>query len=88
MTTIIIEDGSPQAKEFVVSAHKLVIVKSYPLVLSSDVAKKDWMEIVNKQLIIHHSTQPVKKRILTEKYAYLRVVRKRAKVQRDTEVEN
>ena len=34
---------------------------------------KDWIGIANKQLIMCHSIQSVKKRILTEKYAYLRV---------------
>ena len=73
MTTIIIEDSSPQAKEFVAYACKSAVVQSYPLVLSLHIAKKDWTEIVNKQLIIRNSTQSAKKRILTEKYVYLRV---------------
>ena len=94
MTKEIIQDGSPQAKEFVVYAHKSAVVKSYPLVLSLHVAKnpytyfvcpklfrrkqdiqnihlKDWIETANKQLIIYYSTQSAKKRISTEKYAYL-----------------
>ena len=73
MTTIIIEDGSPQVKEFVAYACKSAVVKSYPRVLSLHVAKKDWIEIVNNQLIINNLTQSAKKRILTEKYVYLRV---------------
>ena len=34
---------------------------------------EDWIEIANQQLIMRQSTQSAKKRISTEKYAYLRV---------------
>ena len=91
MTTIIIEDGSPQTKEFAAYACKSAVVKSCPPALSSHVAKNlythfvypklfrrkqdiqnthlnDWIRTANKQLIIHHSTQSAKKRILIEKF--------------------
>ena len=87
MTTIIIEDSSPQAKEFVAYACKSAVVQSYPLVLSLHIAKKDWIGIVNKQLIMHHSTQSAKKLFSTEKYAYLRVRYKR-RAQLANEAEN
>ena len=96
MKKVIIEDGSPQVKEFVTYACMSAVVKSYPPALFSYGAKnpytysvypklfrrkqdiqnthlKDWIEIANKQLIMHHSTQSAKKLILIEKYAYLRV---------------
>ena len=34
---------------------------------------KDWIEIANQQLMMNHSTQSAKNRILIEKYACLRV---------------
>ena len=49
MTTIIIEDGSPQAKKFVAYAHKLAVVKSYTPVLFSHVAKNTHMYFVYPQ---------------------------------------
>ena len=110
MTTIIIEDGSPQVEKFVAYANKSVVVKSYPPALLSLVAKnpytyfaypklsprkqdiqnahlKDWIKIANKQLIMSHSTQSAKKRILIEKYTYLSVSSNLGDSGKDNEVE-
>ena len=110
MTKEIIQDGSPQAKEFVAYAYKSAVVKSYPPVLSLHIAKspytyfaypklfrrkqdiqnahlKDWIKIANKQLIMSHSTQSAKKRILIEKYTYLSVSSNLGDSGKDNEVE-
>ena len=98
MKTTIIKDSSPQAKQFAAHARKTAVVKFYPPVLFSHVAKnpytlyvypklfrrkqdiqntylKDWTGMAKKQRIMYHPTQS---RILIEKYAYLRVARKRS----------
>ena len=50
MTKEIIQDGSPQAKEFVAYAHKSAVVKSYPPALSLHVAKNPYTYFVCPKL--------------------------------------
>ena len=53
MTKGIIQDGSPQANEFVAYAHKSAVVKSYPPALFLHVAKNPYTYFVCPKLFRH-----------------------------------